>query len=228
MTMRTRAGSVLFTAAAAAAVVGLSVGPALASTTLTVRVSHGGSYTGTANKTTLTDPTKAAGNQSVTCVTTHHGRSPSSKASGRLSTGTYHGKANQAVALGAVKSLVFNNCSGPLGNVTNTVVGKPELNADSKTNSKGETAAIITKIKVNVAMSGCSFVVTGSAAGYYTNKTHTLTMTPKLPRGLKALAKAQLTIGSITGNCVVISSGDHPTFSASYVINLRKLSINSR
>jgi len=55
MTMRKWAGSVLFTAAAAAAVVGMTVGPALASTTLTVKVSHGGSYTAKAGKTVLSD-----------------------------------------------------------------------------------------------------------------------------------------------------------------------------
>jgi hypothetical protein len=225
MTMRKRAGSVLFTAAAAAAVLGMSVGPALASTTLTVKVSHGGSYTGAAKTTTLTDNTQSAGPQKVTCSTV--GSTPSSKATGKLSSGTYHGKANKAVALGAVSKLVYNNCTGPLGPVTNTVSGKPELNADSKTNSKGQTAAIITGVNVNVSMTGCSFKVTGSAPGYYTNKTHTLTMTPKLPKGLKPLVKAQLTISGITGNCVVINNNDHPTYSASYVISLKHLTITS-
>jgi hypothetical protein len=225
MTMRKRVGSVLFTAAAAAAVVGMSVGPALASTTLTVKVSHGGSYSATAKTTVLTDNTKTAGPQKVTCSTSPNGKTPSSKASGRLSSGTYRGKAQ--VSLGAVKSLVFNNCEGPLGQVTNTVLGKPELKADSKTNKKGETAAIITNVDVSVSMSGCSFVVTGQVPGYYTNKTHTLTMTPKLPKGLKASEKAQLTISGVTGSCVVLNNGDHPTYSASYVINLKHLTIKS-
>ncbi len=63
--------------------------------------------------------------------------------------------------------------------MTNTVKGKPVLSADSKTNRKGETDAIISKVDVSVKTTGCSFTVTGSAPGFYTNKTHTLTMTPK-------------------------------------------------
>jgi hypothetical protein len=220
MTIRKRAGGVLFIAAAAAAVVGMSVGPALASTSLTVKVKGGGSYTATAKTTTLTDNTKD-GPISVTCST--KGKTPSSKGSGKLSNATHHGKA--PVGIGAVAKLVFNNCEGPLGKVTNTVHGKPELNASSKTNSKGETDAIITGVKVSVSMTGCSFTVTGSAPGYYSNKTHTLTMTPKkLP--VKGAPKAQLTISGVTGNCVVISNGDHPTYSASYKIS-RKITIKS-
>src|SRR5271165_1057462 len=74
MTMRKRAGSVLFTAAAAAAIVGMSVGSALAATNLTVKVSHGGTYTASAKKTVLSDNGVA-----VTCVS--KGKTPSSKGS---------------------------------------------------------------------------------------------------------------------------------------------------
>jgi hypothetical protein len=227
MTIRKRAGSVLFTAAAAAAVVGMSIGPALASTTLTVKVSHGGSYTVAAKTTTLTDITKAAGPLSVKCKTV--GKTPSSTASGKLISGTYHGKPNKAVALGLVKGLKFNNCSGALGQPVTKVSGKPKLNADSKTNSKGQTDAIITGVDVSVTFPGqnCSFTVTGSAPGYYTNKTHTLTMTPKkLPN--KPLVKAQLTImGVATGACLgAINNNDHPTYLASYTVS-RKIVIKS-
>ncbi|HUC23421.1 MAG TPA: hypothetical protein VMA73_12000 [Streptosporangiaceae bacterium] len=213
MTMRKRAGSVLFTGAAAAAIVAMSVGPALASTTLTVKVSHGGSYTASAKTTTLTDNTKD-GPIAVTCSTV--GKTPSSKATGKLSNGTHHGK-NQ-VKLGTVSKLAFNNCTGPLQAVTTKVSGKPVLNADSKTNSKGDTDAIITGVKVSVSMEGCSFIVTGSAPGYYSNKTHTLYMTPKkLP--VKPLAKAQLKVSGVTGNCVAVNNGDHPTYLASYKLS---------
>src|SRR5215813_6242097 len=177
MTMRKRAGSVLFTAAAAAAVVGMSVGPALASTTLHVRVSHGGSYTATAKTTVLTDNTATAGTIKVTCLSTRH--TASSKGSGRLPSGPHTGAA--PVRLGTVAKLVFNNCRGPLGALKTTVKGKPVLNADSKTNRKGQTDAMISGVKVLVSQTGCSFTVTGSAPGFYTNKTHTLTMTPRLP-----------------------------------------------
>ncbi|HXB47279.1 MAG TPA: hypothetical protein VNW50_05900, partial [Streptosporangiaceae bacterium] len=146
MTMRKRAGSVLFTAAAAAAVVGMTVGPALASTTLTVKVSHGGSYTAKAGTTVLTDKGIA-----VTCT--------SSNASGKLPSGTHKGKA--PVKLGGVKGLTFKSCTSIAGTMTTTVHGTPELNANSKTNRKGVTDAIITGVNVSVSTTGCSFKVTG-------------------------------------------------------------------
>jgi len=216
--MRKRAGSVLFTAAAAAAVVGMSVGPALASTHLTVRVSHGGKYTATAKTTTLKD-----GPVSVICSTV--GKVPSSKGSGTLSNGTHRGTA--PVSLGKVKGLSFNNCTSLGSQVTTKVMKQPTLNADSKTNSKGNTDAIITGVDVNVSTTGCSFTVTGSAPGYYNNKTHTLTMkSGKLP--VRALARARLTVSNVSvGNCGgAVHNGDHPTYNARYTVN-RKVVIKS-
>jgi len=209
--MRKRVGSVLFTAAAAAAIVGLSVGPALASTHLTVKVSGGGSYTAKAGKTVLTD-----GLVSVTCA--------SSKGSGRLPNGTHRGAA--PVRLGTVAKLAFTSCSGPLGQVNNTVKGKPVLSADPKTNRKGQTDAIIGGVNVSVSIpaAGCTFTVTGAAPGFYTNKTHTLTMTPKLP--VKPVKRAQLTISNVSGCAGVVKNGDHPTFKATYKVS-RRITIKS-
>ncbi len=105
MQMRKRVGSVLFTAASAAAVVGLSVGPALAATSLTVKVSGGGSYTAKAGTTVLSD-----NGVSVTCK--------SSKAIGQTGQRHLQGQAPRS-KLGTVSNLGFTNCSGPLGAVTN-------------------------------------------------------------------------------------------------------------
>jgi hypothetical protein len=209
MTIRKRAGSVLFTAAAAAAVVGMSVGSALASTTLTVKVSHGGSYTAKAGKTVLTDH-----GISVTCT--------SSKGSGKIANGTHRGKA--PVKIGTVAKLSFSNCTGLALTVNTKVESKPILNVDSRTNRKGQTDAIITNVKVFVSMTSCSFTVKGSAPGYYTNKTHTLTMNPKLPT--KAATKAQLTVSGVTGCSGLVNNGDHPTYKASYKVS-RKIVIKS-
>jgi hypothetical protein len=224
MSIRKRAGSVLFTAAAAAAVVGMSLGTALASTSLTVKVTHGGSYTAAAKTTVLTDPTKE-GPISVTCST--KGKTPSSTASGTLKNGARHGK--NEVKLGTVSKLKFNDCSGELGATSTTVHGTPVLNADSKTNSKGDTDAIITGVDVSVSIpaAGCAFTVTGAAPGYYSNKTHSLYMTPsKLP--VKALEKAQLTISGVAkGACAgVVQNGQHPTYLATYKIS-RSITIKS-
>jgi hypothetical protein len=210
MTMRKRVGSVLFTAASAAAVVGLSVGPAVAATSLTVKVSGGGSYTATAGTTVLTD-----NGISVTCK--------SSKASNsKLASGTYKGKA--PVKLGTVTKLGFSKCTGLTLQVTNKVIGHPQLNADSKTNSKGDTAAAISKVDVIVTTTGCSFTVTGSAPGYYNNSKHTLYMTPKPP--VKLAVKAQLTVSAVTGCSGLVKKGDHPTYKAAYKVS-RKVTIKS-
>ena len=66
-------------------------------------------------------------------------------------------------------------------------------------------------------MTGCSFNVTGSAPGYYTNGSHTLTLTPKLPN--KALNKAQLTISGVSGCAGLVSNGDHPTYTSTYTLS---------
>ena len=216
MTMRKHVGSVLFTAAATAAVVGMSIGPALASTThLTVRVSHGGSYRAKAGTTVLTD-----GSVSVTCT--------SSKASGKIASGTDKGAA--PVKIGTAKTLSFTGCTGETFPVTTTIKSTPyKVEVTSKTNSKGETDVVITGIQVDVSLTGCSFTVTGSAAGYLNNSRHTLNMTSKLPtktaRGVKA---AQLTISNVpSGECFgVIHNGDHPTFKATYKVS-PKMTIKS-
>ena len=216
MTITKRAGSVLFAGAAAAAMVALSAGSALAATTLTVKVSGGGSYSGAAAKTVLTDGTgKSAVN--VTCVT--KGKSKASTASGKINNGTHKGAA--PVVVGTATKLAFNNCTGPLGAVTTKVAKTPyKLSVDSKTNSKGQTDGIISGVSVSVKNGTCSFTVTGSSPGYYTNKTHTLTMTPTLP--IKPLVKAQLTISGVNKGCFgVVTNGQHPTFTSTYSLNLK-------
>ena len=223
MTIRKRAGAVLFTATAMAAVIGLAAGPAIAATTprLTVKVSAGGTYTAKASKTVLSD-----NGVNVTCAS--KGKTLASEASGKISTGTYKGKV--PVKAGTAAKLSFNRCSGPLGAVKTTVKGTPyAVSADSKTNSKGETDAIISGIKVAVKMTGCTFNVTGSTAGYYTNSKHTLTMmtpTKKKPLPVKPMVNAQLTVSGVTGCLGIVKNGQHPSYVSTYTLS-RKISIKS-
>ena len=145
----------------------------MAATTLTVKVSNGGTYTATASKTVLTD-----GLVSVTCTTS--GTTPASKATGTVATATHTG--TSPVTVGTAKTLAFNHCSGPLGAVHTTISALPySIKVDSKTNSTGQTDGMITGVKVHVTMTSCAFDVTGSAPGFYSNKTFKLTMTPKPP-----------------------------------------------
>jgi len=209
MPLMKRATNLLFVAATVGAVVGLSAGPAMAATNLKVKVSSGGTYTATASKTVLSD-----NGVNVTCTT--HNSTPASKASGKAATATHTG--TSPVTIGTVTALAFNNCSGPLGAVHTTIQALPyHLKVDSTTNSSGQTDGMITGAKVKVTMTGCSFMVTGSAPGFYTNSTHKLTITNKLP--IKALNSAKLTVSSVSGCAGLVTNGDHPSFTSTYTVS---------
>jgi hypothetical protein len=209
MTLVKRASNLLLVAATAGALVALSAGPAMAATTLKVRVSNGGTYTATASKTVLSD-----NGANVTCTSTS--TKPASKATGTVATATHQG--TSPVKIGTVATLVFNHCTGPLGTVHTTIQALPySLKVDSTTNSNGQTDGMITGTKVHVSMTGCSFDVTGSAPAFYTNGTHKLTVTKKLP--ITPLNKAQLTVQNVSGCAGLVNNGDHPTFTSTYTVS---------
>src|SRR5215468_8898163 len=87
----------------------------------------------------------------------------------------------------------------------------------SKTNGKGQTDGLITGANTSVSMVGCSFKVTGSAPGFYTNGTHKLTLTPKLPN--RPLASGRLTVSNVSGCAGLVSNGDHPTYKSIYTLS---------
>src|SRR5260370_38718613 len=119
MAIAKRASAGLFgTIATTAAVLALSVAPALASTTLTVTVKGGGSFTAKATKTVLKD-----GLIAVTC--TSSGSTPASSASGNIPSGTKRG--HSPVKIGTAPKLKFNNCTGPTGAVDTTVKPHPYI-----------------------------------------------------------------------------------------------------
>lgn len=226
MTIRKRTGRLLLASTATtAAVVGLCAASALASTPLsttrlTVKVSNGGKFTAKSAKTVLTD--KVGGvTVRVTCTT--KGTTPASSASGNIPSGTHTG--TSPVKVGTASNLKFNNCTGPLGAVHTRVMREPyTVKVDSKTNGKGQTDGFISGVKVHVTMTACSFNVTGSAPGFYTNGKHTLTMTSSLP--VKPTTKAQLTVSSVSGCAGIVHNGDHPGFNGTFTLS-RKGKIHS-
>jgi hypothetical protein len=205
MRIRKRAGSALFVVAASAMAIGLGATTALAtSATLTVKVTNGGTYTASSSKTVLTD-----NGVSVTCS--------SSKASGTIPTKTYR-NATTPVTVGTSAKLSFSGCTGPLGAVTVKVNALPyKVRVDSKTTSTGKTDGMVSGANTSVSMTGCSFKVTGSAPGFYTNSTHTLTLTPTLPT--KPLNTARLTVSNVNGCAGLVSNGDHPTYKSTYKVS---------
>jgi hypothetical protein len=204
--MRKALGSILFTGTAAALAIGFGASSALATTatTLTVKVTSGGSYSASSTKTTLTD-----NGVSVTCT--------GSKTSGTIATKTYT-KKTPPVKVGTAAKLSFTGCTGPLGAVTVVVNSLPySVNVDSTTNSKGQTDGIVSGVNTAVSMTGCSFNVTGSTPGFYTNSTHKLSLTPTLP--IKALDTAQLTVSNVNGCAGLVNNGDHPTYKSTYTVS---------
>jgi len=217
MRIRKRAGSAVFAVAAAALAVGIGATTALAATTLTVKVTHGGTYKATAPATVLKD-----NGASVTCSS--NSTAKASTATGSIPTAATTG--TSPVKIGTVATLNFKNCTGPLGAVTITVNNLPySVKVDSATNSAGQTDVMITGINTSVSMKGCSFTVTGRAPGFYANNTHNLTLRPKLP--ITPLNKARLTISNVVGCAGVIMNGDHPTYKATYTLN-RAIKISSK
>jgi hypothetical protein len=203
--MRRSIGRILLPAAAAALAIGFGASSALATTqTLTVKVTKGGTYTATSTKTTLSD-----NGVNVTCT--------GSSASGKIATKTYTDKA-APVKVGTSSTLGFTGCTGPLGKVTVVVNDLPyKVTVDSTTNSKGQTDGIITGVNTSVTMTGCSFTVTGTAPGYYTNSTHKLSLTPTLPQ--TPLETAQLTVSNVSGCAGLVNNGDHPTYTSTYKVS---------
>jgi hypothetical protein len=218
MTIMKRVSTVLVTAGAAAAVIGMSAAPAFAATTLTAKVSNGGAITATASKTVLSDS-----GINVTC--TSSGSAKASKASGTIASATHKGAS--PLKVGTASKLSFSNCVGPLGKVTTKVEGTPySISVDSKTTTKGQTDGIISGVKVAVTMTGCSFTVTGSSPGFYTNSNHTLTMTTTSKLPTKPLNSAQLTVSNVSGCAGIVKNGSHPTYVSTYSVS-RKITIKS-
>jgi hypothetical protein len=211
--MRRSIGRILVPAAAAAMAVAFGASSAMATTaTLTVKVTNGGSYTTTAKGNTVLSDNGV----NVTCT--------SSTAGGKIPTKTYTA-ATSPVKVGTDSALSFGGCTGILGPVTVTVNKLPySVKVDSKTNSKGQTDGMITGVNTSVSMTGCSFTVTGSTPGFYTNSTHTLSLTPTLPN--TPLNTAQLTISGVSGCTGVIKNGDHPTYTGTYPVS-RKIVISA-
>lgn len=227
MTIRKRTGGLLAAAATTAAVVGLCAAPALASTPssphvtkFTVKVSGGGKFTSNSSKTVLSN-----NGVSVTCAS--KGKKAASTATGSIATVLRPKAKPSPVQVGTSSKLSFNNCNGPLGPVSTKIMSLPyKISVDSKTNSKGQTDGMISGVKVKVSMTACSFVVTGAAPGFYTNKTHTLSVTSKLP--VKASTKAQLTVSGVVGCAGVVKDGQHPSFTGTYPLGKKGPTITSK
>src|SRR5215469_8269660 len=191
----------------------------VASSQLTVNVTGAGSYEAGAAKAVLAD-----GAVTITCVATR--RTHASAMSGKIAGGSH--RAHPPVVVGTVAALSFHNCSTSHGlAVTEHAESLPYRAAiDSVTNSKGQTDGVIAGVRIQVAIpsTGCRFLVTGSAPGFFANGKRQFSATTKLP--VRPLTSVRLTIAHATRCSGHIHNGDHPALTAAYAIG-KKITIRS-
>jgi hypothetical protein len=195
--MRTRLTKVLLAGAAAAtAALALSAVPASAVAT-TFTVSPGGSYSGSAGTTTLTDTT--TGN-ALTCK--------SASAAGTLESGS----GLSGTDIGTITSSSFTTCTGPLSlSFKVKQSGTWDLNVTAS--SGGVSTGFISGIKAALSGPLCSATVTGSADVSYSNSTGVLTVAPVSGSG------HTLTVSGVSGCLGLINNGDTTTFNGAYTIS---------
>lgn len=195
--MRKTTAAGLVTATAAAALIGLNVSPASAAGTFTV--SPGGTATGTATNSKLTDLTTGT---VLTCTKV--------TATVVLPSGSGHAGAG----LGSITATSFTGCTGPLGlSFGVTPVGLPwSLNADSY--SGGVTTGSISGVKAHLSGTGCSADVTGPGGG-----TGTVPGTYTNSSGVLAVAGGNLTPASVSGCFGLIANGDATSFTANFAVS---------
>jgi hypothetical protein len=199
-----RAGTILLTGVATAALIGLSVPSfAGATTATTFKVTPGGAITAKAGKTTLKD---TATGTTLSCK--------SSSAKGSLKKGS----GLSGTGIGSITSLTFSTCTGPLG-LTFTVKSSAfpwHLNATSF--SSGVTHGNITHIHAKLTGPSCSAVVDGTGA---TKNNGRVNVTYTNSTGvLKVLTTGgNLHIYSVSGCAGLIHNGNASTFSGSYTVS---------
>jgi hypothetical protein len=202
--MRKPFSAALLTLSAAALALGVSAASASAATAVTWSVSPGGSISGAAGTTKVTDKTSGL---TVTCT--------SSAVTGSLKSGT----GLKGTGLGTVTALNFSNCS--VDGITLSLSSGPvkySVNFTSYKAATGVSSGTISKIHFTISSSECSAVIDGTSGTAnngkvkitYTNKTATLKI---LTTG------STLHVYDVSGCLGAISNGDSGNISGSYKIS---------
>ena len=126
--------------------------------------------------------------------------------------GNLHLGANATGAnIASIDSTTWTNCIGPLGlDLVVTQVGTWTLNATGDA-SVDPVAGSITSVNAHVENPGgaCSFDVTGTMGGTFSEATQTLAVTP---------AGSTLVVTNVSGCFGLVSENDPATFEMSYLI----------
>jgi hypothetical protein len=191
---------VLFALSAVALAACLCASTALAESALTVKITGGGTSTASARKAKFI----AANGLTITC--------PMSATKQVIPNAVTSGP--PPVKIGRITKLTFTNCGTSSLKVTPLRLPY-SVEADSKT-VNNQTDVIFAGIDFAVSAIGCTYNVTGSAAGYYGNTSHALVTTSKLP--VTALNTAQLTIRNVAGCAGLVTNGEHVAFDTTYTL----------
>jgi hypothetical protein len=189
---------------AAGAIAVLTIPSALAATptyhiTAGSKTSGTQSYTGTTKKITFIDKNSGL-----------HLGCKSGTAAGKVKLG----KKVAAAKAGTIAKTTWKTCTGPLNTqLAPSQKGTWYINGNGKTKS-GVTPVYVSHVKAVVkqkgAASNCTFTVSGSADGKYTNSTHKLALSPGVHK---------LKVSHVIGGCyTLINNGDRVTFKATYTL----------
>ncbi|HSZ43104.1 MAG TPA: hypothetical protein VK817_24340 [Trebonia sp.] len=210
MSKRKKIASIAFTGAAAAAVVGMQVGPAAAATAWTINEPNGTDFTGTNTSPAILN----AGGINLTC--------PDGTAVATGST-SGNGKTTVPAQLAKIKTATFGTTAAPcslLGfGVTATLKKSIGLTGTAATTTAGVTVGTlgvgsVTTNDISATVTGvgafkCTMVVSGTTiAGSYHNTGNALSVNPK--------AAATLKIKSVTGCSSLFTKGETAYFKAKY------------
>lgn len=186
----------------------MAAAPAFA-TAATWTVKPGGSITGAAGKTVITDTTKGL---SVTCT--------SSAAKGSLKSGT----GLTGAGIGTITSLTFGGCSVAGFTVSATITGKMPLNAISYNATTKVAKMTITKMHGSFSVSAlnCSAVIDGTGP-----IAHNGMVKATFSNGtdiLKVLASGNLHIYNPSSGCSgAISNADAVNFTGGYKLTPKQV-----
>jgi len=181
---------------AGAGIAGLGASLAFASASTTWTVNPGGTDSANAGVVTLTD---AASGVTLTCA--------ASQAISTSKSGS--GLSGQGIAV--VNQVSFSGCSGLAGtSLAVSSQGTWVINAQTFSSS-GVATGTVTNVNALISGSGCGALVTGTAAGTYSDST-----------GVVQMSGGSLHLTDVSGCSGMLRNGDPVSFSGSYTASPRQ------
>jgi hypothetical protein len=203
--MMTRTRTIIACCAAALAL-GLGVTTALAATATTWTVTPGGTVTGTAGKTVITD-TRSGGQ--VVCT--------SSSVTATLKSGT-----SQKNPLGKITAVAYNGCAFSIAgaSITASASSTSPWLLLGRTYSGGVTHGRISHIQGSFSITGPSGTCSGTFAGTSATTPGYVKATYRNSTGVLTTGGGNVHAWNVAGNCLgALSTGDALTFVSQFAVS---------